>query len=162
MAATAEAIPLRLDHHCLACMASDQSSTAGRYGLAGLARPFVLTQGFNVGPASGAIAPAVTVNAPEPGQDEVGLLGPVTVRLSLQRLVSITIEADNGQVIAEQKALGGLKRPGDWFAFTTLAGVVISNPSTSFYVVGSVVAPIWYLVRPQYDALRSALGGELR
>lgn len=135
----------------------DQDTAASLGTLAGLVRPAVLDTAFNVGTASGSVAPSFSVTAPTPGREEIGLLGPVTVRLSLQRVVTITVQTDAGPLLSEQNAVAGLKKPAGWTPFDTQAQVSVSNPSSTFYVVGWVFAPLWYMKRTLFDRLQQEL-----
>lgn len=134
-----------------------QDSAASLGSLAGLVRPAVLDAPFNVGVASGSITPTFAASAPMPGREEIGLLGPVTVRLSLQRVVTIVVQTDSGPLLTEQNAVAGLKKPAAWTPFDSQAQVVVSNPSASFYVIGWIYAPLWYMKRALFDALQSEL-----
>jgi hypothetical protein len=135
----------------------EQSTAADLGSLAGLVRPAWLDVPFNVGVASGSITPNFAATAPMPGREEIGLLGPVTVRLSLQRVVTVTVQTDAALLLTEQNAVGGLKKSGGWAPFDSQAFVAISNPSSSFYVVGWVYAPLWYMRRALFDALKREL-----
>jgi len=141
----------------LADFLRDQDVGASLGTLAGLVRPAIFDKPFNVGPVSGSVTPTFYAQADPPGREEIGLLGPVTVRLSMQRLVSVTIMADASTLLAEQISVGGLKKPGGWTPFDSQVRVTITNPSANFYVVGQVYAPLWYVKRVMFDALREEL-----
>jgi hypothetical protein len=141
----------------LALLLSTQAEASSLGTLAGLVRPLVLDKTFNVGPASGAVGPVFVATADVPGREEIGLLGPVTVRLSAQRLVTISIQTDSAPLVNEQRASGGLKLVAGWAPFDTQAAVSVTNPSASFYVVGQVYAPVWYMRRSLFDAIQREL-----
>jgi hypothetical protein len=136
----------------------ETAATLGGLGsLATLARPALVTVTFNVGVASGSIGPSIAIGPSIPGREEIGLMGPVTVRLSLQRIVTITVQTDAGLLMTEQFASGGLKVPAGWYPFDRQAQVTIFNPSTSFYVCGQLVVPVWYVKRALWDVMRAEL-----
>lgn len=160
MAVTAEAIPLhRLVREVphLAEVLGDVATTASLARFAGMARPAMVDGPFVVGTASGAILPTFTAAADRPARDEVGLMGPVSVSLSLQRLCTVTVQVDTGSVVQEASAIGGLKRLADWYPFESGASVTVTNLSSNFYVAGLVIFPVWYLRAGLAERIRQAL-----
>jgi len=141
----------------LATILQDQAGAANLGSLAGLVRPALLDVAFNVGTASGAVAPDFVARADTPGGLEIGLLGPVTVRLSLQRVVTVSVQVDAARLVQEQFAVGGLKKPAGWTPFDVQASVSVHNPSTNFYVMGWIWAPVFYMKRALFDALKHEL-----
>lgn len=139
----------------------EQHVAGGLSSLAGLARPAILDVAFNVGPASGNVTPTFVATTDSPGREEVGLLGPVTLRLSLQRLASLVVTADAATLVTEAKAVGGLKKPDRWAPFDNQAQVIVTNLNANWYVCGWVYVPLWYVKRAVFDALRDELQGLL-
>ena len=142
----------------------DPETTAGLAGFASMARRHTVDVPFVAGVATGSVTPTVTVKVPKPRANEVGLLIQLTVRLSVQRLVNLTVTADNGdQVLSEQPAIGGVKKlSGQWLAFQGTPQVVIYNPSASFYCAGQVYAPVIYLDKALYASMQAVLVDSFR
>lgn len=160
MAAIGPAIPLhRLTRQIphLADLLGDAGNAASLARFAGLARSATVDEPFVVGTASGAIKPTFTASADQPGRRELGLMGPVSLSLSLQRLCTVSVQADEGSVLQEQSGIGGMKRLGDWYPFQSGASVTVTNPSGTFYVTGAVLFPVWYLQGRLADRISAAL-----
>lgn len=160
MAATAEAISLdRLMGAGpeLVELLGDAATVASLASFAGLGRSAIVAAPFVVGAISGAIQPSFTASADKPTGGQIGLLGPVSVRLSLQRLCTVTIQTDSGQATQEVPAIGGPKRPSDWYPFSTQASVTVTNQSSNFYVAGLIHFPVYYLDLQLAERIRTAI-----
>lgn len=151
MAVTARALSLReladRDPHLAALLPllGNAGNLGGLATLAGMGRPFVVDQPFVVGSVSGAITQTFSAATPSPQRSEIGLVGPVSVSLSAQRICAVSVLADSGAIVQEQAASGGVKWGGEWYLFRTQAEVVVQNLNANFYVAGQVMFVAWYL-----------------